>query len=70
MHESVQDYYGKQLQSSADLKTDACCDISQVPGWLKPLLSNIHPEVSSRYYGCDWFLLGDLPSVQARSARN
>lgn len=52
MHESVQDYYGKQLQSSADLKTDACCDISQVPSWLKPLLSNIHPEVSSRYYGC------------------
>ena len=52
MHESVQDYYGKQLQNSADLKTDACCDISQVPGWLKPLLSNIHPEVSSRYYGC------------------
>ncbi len=52
MHESVQDYYGKQLQSSADLKTDACCDISQVPAWLKPLLSNIHPEVSSRYYGC------------------
>jgi SAM-dependent methyltransferase len=51
-HENVQDYYGKQLQSSSDLKTDACCDISQVPGWLKPLLSRIHPEVTSRYYGC------------------
>lgn len=52
MHETVQDYYGKQLQNSADLKTDACCDISQVPGWLKPLLAKIHPEVTSRYYGC------------------
>jgi arsenite methyltransferase len=50
--EVVKDYYGKQLQSSADLKTDACCDISTVPEWLKPLLSNIHPEVLSRYYGC------------------
>jgi SAM-dependent methyltransferase len=52
MLDSVKDYYGKHLQSSADLKTDACCDISQVPGWLKPLLANIHPKVTSRYYGC------------------
>ncbi|MGB4247221.1 MAG: methyltransferase domain-containing protein [Pseudohongiellaceae bacterium] len=52
MHELVKDYYGKQLQSSADLKTSACCDISAVPEWLKPLLAKIHPEVLSRYYGC------------------
>jgi len=52
MHEVVQDYYGKQLGTSADLKTDACCDVSQVPGWLKPLLARIHPEVLSKYYGC------------------
>ena len=52
MHEIVQDYYGRQLRTSSDLKTNACCDISQVPDWLKPLLSRIHPEVLSRYYGC------------------
>ncbi len=52
MHDVVQDYYGKQLQSTEDLKTTACCDISQVPNWLKPLLSNIHADVLSRYYGC------------------
>lgn len=52
MHEIVQDYYGRQLQSSADLKTSACCDLSQMPEWLKPLLARIHPEVLSRYYGC------------------
>lgn len=52
MHEVVQDYYGKQLQSTADLKTSACCDVSSLPGWLKPLLAQIHPEVLSRYYGC------------------
>jgi SAM-dependent methyltransferase len=52
MHETVKDYYGKQLQTSADLKTDACCDLNQTPGWLKPLLATIHPEVTSRYYGC------------------
>ncbi|MCW8193676.1 methyltransferase domain-containing protein [Proteobacteria bacterium 005FR1] len=52
MHNEVQDYYGRQLQSSDDLKTSACCDISQVPAWLKPLLAKIHPEVLARYYGC------------------
>ena len=52
MHELVQDYYGRQLQHTGDLKTSACCDIDQVPDWLKPLLARIHPEVLSRYYGC------------------
>lgn len=52
MRDIVQDYYGKQLQSTDDLKTSACCDISALPSWLKPLIDNIHPEVLSRYYGC------------------
>lgn len=52
MHDIVQDYYGRQLTTSADLKTSACCDVSQMPAWLKPLLARIHPEVLSRYYGC------------------
>lgn len=52
MHEVVQDYYGKQLQHTGDLKTDACCDATAVPEWLKPLLARIHPEVQARYYGC------------------
>jgi arsenite methyltransferase len=52
MHSIVQDYYGQQLQTSADLKTTACCDISQIPEWLKPLLAKIHPDVLAKYYGC------------------
>ena len=52
MQELVQAYYGVELQSSADLKTSACCDADAVPDWLKPLLALVHPEVSSRYYGC------------------
>lgn len=51
-HDIVQDYYGRQLQSTGDLKTSACCDISAMPVWLKPLLARIHPEVLARYYGC------------------
>jgi arsenite methyltransferase len=52
MRELVQDYYGKQLRSTADLQTTACCDASAVPDWLKPLLAKLHPEVLARYYGC------------------
>ena len=51
-YELVTDYYGQQLQGTADLKTSACCDVSSMPEWLKPLLARIHPEVLSRYYGC------------------
>ena len=52
MHELVKDYYGNQLKGSADLRTSACCDASQMPEWMKPLLARIHPEVTARYYGC------------------
>ncbi|MBU0782784.1 MAG: methyltransferase domain-containing protein [Gammaproteobacteria bacterium] len=60
MYDVVKDYYGKQLQSSSDLKTTACCDFSAIPSWLKPLLSNIHDEVLSRYYGCGLVCPTDL----------
>jgi len=49
---SVQDYYGKVLQGSADLKTSACCLNEVMPAYLSALLKNIHPEVKDRFYGC------------------
>lgn len=52
MLDIVKDYYGKQLSSSADLKTSACCDVSDLPEWLKALLKRVNPEVQERYYGC------------------
>jgi arsenite methyltransferase len=48
----VKDYYGKTLQTSADLKTEACCTPDGMPGYVKRLLSNIHDEVLAKYYGC------------------
>tara|TARA_Y100001968_G_scaffold149514_1_gene136730 strand:- start:387 stop:1463 length:1077 start_codon:yes stop_codon:yes gene_type:complete len=48
----VKDYYGKILKSSSDLRTSACCDSDNVPDEFKEPLNNIHPDVSSRYYGC------------------
>lgn len=50
--DAVKDYYGKMLKTSADLKTSACCDAASLPAHLEPLLANVHPEVSAKYYGC------------------
>ena len=52
IQDNVKEYYGKVLSSSADLQTDACCTIEDMPAYLKPVLANIHPDVQARYYGC------------------
>jgi len=52
MHEDVQNYYGKVLQQTDDLKTNACCTSSSLPRHVKVALANVHDEVLSRYYGC------------------
>ncbi len=52
MKESVKEYYGKILNGSSDLQTNACCTDTGLPDHLKRAMSNIHAEVSARYYGC------------------
>ena len=48
----VRRYYGKVLQSSADLKTGACCPAEAMPAYLRGLLDDIHPAIMERFYGC------------------
>ena len=50
--ETVREYYGEVLQSNADLKTSACCSPQALPKHLREVLSQIHPEVCARFYGC------------------
>jgi ubiquinone/menaquinone biosynthesis C-methylase UbiE len=52
MHDDVKNYYGKVLQQSEDLKTNACCTTGDMPRHVKTALSQVHDEVLSRYYGC------------------
>ncbi|WP_177421134.1 methyltransferase domain-containing protein, partial [endosymbiont of Lamellibrachia barhami] len=52
MKDTVKEYYGKVLQHSGDLQTNACCTDAEMPGYLRDALSNIHDEVMARYYGC------------------
>lgn len=48
----VQEYYGKVLQKSEDLKTNACCTVVNYPKHIKAIMGKLHDEVMSKYYGC------------------
>ncbi len=50
--EIVKTYYGETLQSSADLKTSACCTPGAMPPAIRAALAHVHAEVKARYYGC------------------
>lgn len=50
--DSVKDYYGKVLKSSADLQTSACCLAEALPAHVLAILKDVHPEVKDRFYGC------------------
>jgi SAM-dependent methyltransferase len=52
MKDIVKEYYGKILQHSDDLQTNACCTGGDTPAHLRRAMNNIHPEVTERYYGC------------------
>ena len=52
MKDIVREYYGKVLQHSGDLQTNACCTDGAMPAHVKGLMVNIHDEVAARYYGC------------------
>lgn len=60
MKEKVQEYYGKVLKGSADLKTSTCCTNEELPPHVRPILPRIHEEVSGRYYGCGLVLPDSL----------
>ena len=58
--ENSRDYYGKVLQGSADLRTDAC-SIADSPGpALRAALARVHPDVRARYYGCGFIAPADI----------
>lgn len=50
--QSAQNYYGKTLQSTSDLRTSACCSAPPRDHKIRDALRRVHPDVSNRYYGC------------------
>ena len=51
-HTNVQEYYGKLLQKSEDLKTNACTSCCKPPQTIQEIINSIHEEVTAKYYGC------------------
>lgn len=49
---AVSDYYGRVLQRSQDLKTNACCTAESMPVALRPIAAKVPAEVTERFYGC------------------
>lgn len=50
--DKVKNYYGRVLQTKADLKTTACCTAETFPHYMRPLASKIADEVQEKFYGC------------------
>ena len=61
MHEAVQQYYDSVLESSQDLKTNACSTAAP-QAHLADLLRNIHNDITATYYGCGTNLPFDTSS--------
>ena len=51
-HSDIKEYYGKVLQGSHDLKTNACCITDSLPPHIRRIVETIAPEVRDRFYGC------------------
>eukprot|EP00906_Rhabdomonas_costata_P007872 RCo011250 len=49
---SVQNYYGKVLSSSKDLKTNACTASGRPPQYILDVLAKVPAEVLDRFFGC------------------
>lgn len=48
----IKEYYGKTLQSAADLQTNACCCAETIPAEHLAILDEIDKEIKDRFYGC------------------
>ena len=60
----VQEYYGDILQSSSDLRTDACTTDAAPPLHVRKALGRVHDAVSARYYGCGLAIPAQLEGLR------
>lgn len=63
-HEEVKKYYGLEVQTTADLKTSACCSATEPPKHIKRIMTYIHDEVLAKYYGCGLTIPSELEGLR------
>lgn len=61
---NAQDYYGRVLESSDDLRTDACTTTAPPAPHVTRALERVHPEVSARYFGCGLIAPEDVEGLR------
>ena len=52
IHKTTQEYYGKTLQCTKDLKTNSCQCSEKPPKYIREAISLLHEDIISHYYGC------------------
>lgn len=52
VYDSVQNYYGKVLSTSKDLKTSACTTLNSPHPIVRNALAKVPSEIKDKYYGC------------------
>lgn len=62
--QAVKEYYGKDLTSKHDLKTNACCLTESPSTTVKDILSMLHPDVTNKSYGCGSPIPEDLKGLK------
>lgn len=50
--QTVQEYYGKVLQTKRDLRSNACCSNEALPAEQRRILAQIEGEILEKFYGC------------------
>lgn len=64
IYEEVQEYYGKTLKQSEDLKTNACCTLETPAPYIQKALDLIADEVKDKYYGCGLTIPSHIQSLK------
>jgi arsenite methyltransferase len=53
IHEQLKEYYGRVLNGTNDLQTNACCcDAESMPQEIRQIISDIESEIIEKFYGC------------------
>lgn len=63
----LSDFYGKEMEKTTDLETNACCDVDTMAS--HAMVTRFIPEIAKKkYYGCGSPLPDDLPTLKGLSA--
>ena len=63
IHQSTQEYYGKTLKGTKDLKTNSCQCSEKPPKYIRDAISLLHDDIVSHYYGCGLVIPDELEGL-------